>query len=139
MTLPISAATPAQSGQYRPVNEQPRWLRWLVLAAVLAAVVGLIVAKNDESDEGTPVRAMFSARFDQPATGPTSCPVVAVHFTDQSTGDPTEWHWGFGDGTTSEEQNPTWQPGGVTAEVTLTISRGDAEDTLTKRVTTHEC
>jgi PKD repeat protein len=121
------------------VNEQPKWLRWLVLALVLAGVVGLLIAKDDESDEGSPVRAQFSATFDQPATGPTSCPVVAVRFTDRSSGEPTSWKWTFGDGTTSTDQNPTWEPGAVTAEVTLTVSRGEAEDSITKRITTHEC
>jgi len=30
-----------------------------------------------------------------------------VHFVDLSTGNPTQWFWDFGDGTTSTEQNPT--------------------------------
>ena len=32
---------------------------------------------------------------------------LSVTFNDQSTGEPTSWHWDFGDGTTSDEQNPT--------------------------------
>ena len=31
----------------------------------------------------------------------------SVRFQDLSTGSPTAWHWNFGDGTTSVEQNPT--------------------------------
>ena len=31
---------------------------------------------------------------------------TAVNSTDESTGDPTEWEWVFGDGNTSTEQNP---------------------------------
>ncbi len=32
---------------------------------------------------------------------------LTVDFTDASTGKPTSWHWDFGDGSTSEEQNPS--------------------------------
>jgi PKD repeat protein len=48
---------------------------------------------------------------------------LAVPFTDQSQGDVTSWHWAFGDGTESTEQNPEHtylQPGTFT--VTLTAS-----------------
>lgn len=30
----------------------------------------------------------------------------SIQFTDQSLGNPAEWHWNFGDGTTSTDQNP---------------------------------
>jgi len=32
---------------------------------------------------------------------------LTVDFTDQSTNSPTNWHWDFGDGNTSSEQNPS--------------------------------
>ena len=32
---------------------------------------------------------------------------LTIKFTDRSSGTPTSWHWDFGDGTTSSEQNPT--------------------------------
>jgi len=32
---------------------------------------------------------------------------LTVNFSDQSTNEPTEWEWNFGDGNTSTEQNPT--------------------------------
>lgn len=35
------------------------------------------------------------------------CAHVPVTFTDLSTGNVTQWHWDFGDGGTSTEQNPT--------------------------------
>ena len=31
---------------------------------------------------------------------------LTVHFTDQSTGNPTSWLWSFGDGGTDSVQNP---------------------------------
>ncbi|MCF8232219.1 MAG: PKD domain-containing protein [Bacteroidales bacterium] len=58
-----------------------------------------------------------------------------VQFTDESCGNPTSWEWTFEGGTPSEsnEQNPVViyeEPG--TYDVTLTISEGSNEETLTK-------
>lgn len=56
-----------------------------------------------------------------------------VSFTDESTGSPTTWCWDFGDGTISNEQNPTHSyelPG--TYDVTLTITNGTSGDVETK-------
>lgn len=36
-----------------------------------------------------------------------------VSFTDTSTGNPTSWHWSFGDGDSSNEQNPVHQYGNI--------------------------
>ena len=44
--------------------------------------------------------ANFSA---QPVTGEG---LLNVHFTDESTGDIDNWHWDFGDGAASNQQNP---------------------------------
>ena len=53
----------------------------------------------------TPATSPVSAAFDVPAT---SVAVRAnVTFTDRSTGSPTSWQWNFGDGSTSNLQNPT--------------------------------
>jgi len=54
----------------------------------------------------------------------------SVRFLDQSTGSPTAWHWDFGDGTISDEQNPTHvynQTGAY--NVALTASNDLASDT----------
>ncbi|MCF8338248.1 MAG: PKD domain-containing protein [Bacteroidales bacterium] len=32
---------------------------------------------------------------------------MSIQFTDESSGDPTEWQWNFGDGSTGSDQNPT--------------------------------
>ncbi len=58
---------------------------------------------------------------------------LAVHFSDQSTGNPTEWSWNFGDGTTSDLQNPdhTYESAGIFS-VTLTARNVDSTNTLTR-------
>ena len=51
------------------------------------------------------------------------CVSLTVRFTDKSTGNPTSWHWDFGDGQTSNQQNPshTYTACGKYT-VTLTVS-----------------
>ena len=134
------------------------------LVAAFVAVVGLAacsdvepqadpkpaaVAPDDRSAESEPaavasdrsaLHAEFSAQFDHAATSGRSCPVTAVHFTDESAGDPVGWEWTFGDGTTSTEQNPTWKPEANTAMVvTLMVSHGDTKDSITERISTYVC
>jgi PKD repeat protein len=57
-----------------------------------------------ESDRSTagglPPVAHFTISPSNPSVG------EAVQFTDTSTGSPTTWHWDFGDGSTSTQQNP---------------------------------
>jgi gliding motility-associated-like protein len=49
--------------------------------------------------------AQLSANFmADPVSG---CSPVIVHFTDQSTGNPTQWRWDLGNGVTSFLQNPS--------------------------------
>jgi formylglycine-generating enzyme required for sulfatase activity len=58
-----------------------------------------------------------------------------VQLFDTSRGSPTSWSWSFGDGTTSEEQNPshTWSDPG-TYEVSLEIANESGTDRLTGQV-----
>lgn len=58
---------------------------------------------------------------------------LEVQFADQSTGNVTEWLWDFGDGNTSNEQNPihTYNSCGIYT-VSLTISNPTLSDTETK-------
>ena len=58
---------------------------------------------------------------------------LSARFYDQSLGNITSWHWDFGDGSTSEEQNPihTYENEG-THTVTLTIIGPDGSDFKTK-------
>jgi|GEM_PF-1089203 len=58
---------------------------------------------------------------------------LSVKFTDKSTGEPTEWNWNFGDGTSSTQQNPEHQylqEGKY--KVTLTASNTAGSNTTTK-------
>jgi PKD repeat protein len=105
---------------------------------LLTLTVAVVLA-GCSRDGGSALEADFSSRFEQPSTGPTSCPVIDIHFQDRTTGDPTAWQWTFDDGSTSSDQNPTWETSAVAAEVTLTVTRGDEEDSVTKMIDTHEC
>ena len=58
-----------------------------------------------------------------------------VHFSDESTGDPTSWLWDFGDGQTSEQSNPshTYTTSG-SKTVTLVVSNASGSDSAVKEV-----
>ncbi|NOR86063.1 MAG: PKD domain-containing protein [Bacteroidales bacterium] len=58
-----------------------------------------------------------------------------IQFTDQSEGFVANWEWSFGDGSTSQEQNPIhFFPENNDFEVTLFISSGECADEITKTV-----
>lgn len=89
----------------------------LVLSGLL--LIGLVVGSTG------PV----AAAIDPPvASFSASVGGLQVTFSDTSTGDPTAWSWDFGDGATSDVQNPThtYAPGGYT--VTLTASNDGGSD-----------
>jgi hypothetical protein len=69
-----------------------------------------------------------SASFTTAITGNT------VAFTDTSTGSPTSWHWDFGDGNTSTQQNPvhTYASGNYLVVLTVKNAVGEsvANDTV---------
>jgi PKD repeat protein len=58
---------------------------------------------------------------------------LAVGFTDQSTGSPVSWQWAFGDGATSDEQNPEHlYTNAGTYTVSLEVTNPDGSNTATK-------
>ncbi len=73
------------------------------------------------------LRAKFSADKTKISPG------TAVHFTDESDGEPNSWSWDFGDGNTSKEEEPSHtysSEGSYTVE--LTVSNYCGKDTETK-------
>jgi len=84
--------------------------------------------KRDYIHVGNPPRADFSAdeTIIQPGT--------TVRFSDESHGSPESWSWDFGDGYTSNEQNPshTYSREGIYT-VELTVSNEYGEDRKTRR------
>lgn len=60
---------------------------------------------------------------------------LRVLFADRSSGDPTSWAWDFGDGMTSEEQNPSHTySGSGSYRVVLTATNAEGSDTVTRFV-----
>ncbi|MBK7433976.1 MAG: PKD domain-containing protein [Chitinophagaceae bacterium] len=77
-------------------------------------------------------QAQLTANFSaNPLSG---CAPVVVNFTDQSTGNPTQWRWDLGNGTISFLQNPSvtyFNPGQYTIRLIVTNGLG-VSDTLTR-------
>jgi PKD repeat protein len=79
---------------------------------------------------GDPVSGLSANFYSNPTSG---CKPLPVNFTDQSSGNPTSWAWNFGDGGTSNQQNPshTFSNAG-SYTVTLTVSNQCGSDSETK-------
>ena len=81
---------------------------------------------------GTAPVAEFTASPTSATTGSN------IEFTDASTGSPTTWSWDFGDGATSDEQDPTHAysaAGTYTVELTVTNASGTDKRTRTDYIT----
>lgn len=81
-----------------------------------------------------PLEAQFRKPIEAKWTHTTLKDTRKVVFEDKSHGQITSWHWDFGDGTTSTEQNPihTYQEDGVHYTVTLTVSGPEGESKCCK-------
>src|SRR5450755_300706 len=76
-------------------------------------------------------KAQLTANFT--ASPVSGCAPLVVNFTDQSTGNPTQWRWDLGNGTTSFNQNPSatyFNPGQY--NVKLVISNAAGADSIVK-------
>ncbi|MBD3855520.1 MAG: PKD domain-containing protein [Acidobacteria bacterium] len=82
----------------------------------------------------------YEADLEQPTAGFSFTPAAPqpgdeVRFSDESTGEPTIWMWDFGDGQTSDQQNPThtYTTSG-SKTVTLVVSNSVGSDSTVKEV-----
>jgi PKD repeat protein len=99
-------------------------------SAGLQSTISHAVAVTTATPAAPPVVAAF-------AISPTSSTVRAnVTFSDQSTGSPASWQWSFGDGATSNAQNPahTYATQGSFG-VSLTVSNAASSSTASHVVT----
>jgi len=72
------------------------------------------------------------------ATPTSGCAPLTVNFTDQSTGNPANWSWTFGDGGTSNFQNPSHNytsAGTYNVILTVTNACGSDDETQTNYIT----
>ncbi|MBI5022087.1 MAG: PKD domain-containing protein [Ignavibacteriales bacterium] len=100
---------------------------------IAIAVIALSGCKKNNPSEPTvgskqsPPVAAFVANLTSTYTG------GAIRFEDRSTGEPTAWEWSFGDGSTSNEQNPIHvysKTGAYT--VSLNVSNTGGSNVVTK-------
>jgi PKD repeat protein len=90
----------ATSTEQNPSHNYIRQGLYTVRLTVTNAYGSSSEIKTDYIAIGLAPRADFTG---QPTTGNTP---LTVEFTDRSTGHPTLWHWNFGDGKDSSNQNP---------------------------------
>jgi len=100
--------------------------------------VALTVANASGSNTATKTNYITAAPRQKPATGfkassTMGAPPLAVNFTDTSGYSPTSWAWSFGDGGTSNAQNPshTYNSVGLYT-VALTAANAYGSESLTK-------
>lgn len=116
MKNPVSIAIPNPFGN-KLLSEKTKnslLIRNLLFCLLLLAM-GPLYAQSQ-----TPV-ANFTSNVTE------GCASLGVRFTDQSTNSPDSWAWDFGNGTLSNQQNPTViysQPGTYTVRLTVRNSRG---------------
>ena len=99
---------------------------------------------NSRENSSATSRPKLTIEYESDLEGPTASfsfapahprPGEEVRFSDDSTGEPTSWQWDFGDGQTSEQQNPTHSyttSGSKT--VTLVVSNASGSDSAVKEV-----
>jgi PKD repeat protein/DNA-binding beta-propeller fold protein YncE len=99
--------------------------------------VSLTVEGAGGSDTETKINYIYAGAIaptaDFSATPTTGHAPLTVTFEDLSTNHPTEWLWSFGDGATSDEQNPTHEyENAGTYTVSLVVSNSQGLDVETK-------
>jgi len=99
---------------------------------------------NSRENSTASSRPKLTINYETVLEGPTASfsftpahprPGDEVRFSDESTGEPTSWLWDFGDGQTSQQQNPshTYAASG-SKTVTLVVSNASGSDSAVKEV-----
>ena len=121
-----------------------RWSKLFVIdgpdrLAGTAALNALVAGFNDPNIDDNIVILTFKVESNNAlqagfsGTPTTGGAPLSVFFTDISIGYPTTWHWDFGDGYTSDEQNPTHIYENVgTYSVTLSVTGATGSSSVTK-------
>lgn len=112
--------------------------------AGLYEVVFYVFDQDGGMDSGTVSIEIFG---DAPLAGFTGSPTqgcapLGVNFTDQSSNNPTDWLWSFGDGDSSSLQNPSHtydNPGTYTVILSAGNACGSDEETQSAFVTVSPC
>ncbi len=130
-----TGSTPALTdaeGNYE-LPDVPAGMVWVTVSKFSydTASVFVDLQAGDEVEKNFTVNEILEAEFSaNPLSG--QAPLI-VNFTDMSSMNPTSWLWDFGDGSTSNEQNPSHT---YTADssytVSLTASDGTETNTKTK-------
>jgi beta propeller repeat protein len=103
------------------------------------AISGDTIVWMDDRDQATTGPDIYKAVLSPPpvsnftSNGTTGAAPLSVEFYDTSLGEDLSYLWGFGDGNTSDEQNPVYvylTPG--TFNVSLTVTNQDGSDTEPK-------
>lgn len=104
--------------------------RWILIVLVSGTIMLAVSATADECTSCRNPFPMTAGFIGSPSTGGAP---LTVQFLDTSTQSPETWTWNFGDGTTSQEQNPVhiYQTPG-TYRVTLTASKGKVQDQVVR-------
>jgi gliding motility-associated-like protein len=82
-------------------------------------------------------KAQLAADFRSDVT--SGCAPLVVQFTDLTTGNPTEWAWNFGNGNTSNQQNPgTIYFAAGTYTVTLVVTNANGSSSKTQVIEVYQ-
>ena len=120
-------------GEYSTGDGGTRTIDYVLIRAYSATPPAAITFSGEQETAAPPVTAFT-------ATPTAGLAPLTVQFTDLSGGRPTSWHWDFGDGTSSTEQNPTHtyaSPGLYTVTLIATNEYGSDEETKTDYITVY--
>ena len=127
-----SAWEPSSSGQELGLTPSGRYLE---IQASLQKVDGDEFPKLQELTV-VPATVVVVPEASFTWSPPTPTVGESTQFTDTSSGEPTSWSWNFGDGETSDQQNPShiFEAEG-SVDVSLTATNDAGSDTVSNQVT----